>query len=88
MVETIIYAVFGVFIALFVAFLFCLCSWVIFENVVAYKKNPNKIVYLENMCDKFFTVWMTLLKILGIIMGIAVIALLGFMIAQVIIMVP
>ena len=88
MVETIIYAVFGVFIALFVAFLFCLCSWVIFENVVAYKKNPNKIVYLENMCDKFFAAWMTMLKILGIIMGIAVIALLGFMIAQVIIMVP
>lgn len=88
MIETIIYVVFGFFIALFVVFVFCLCSWVIFENIVAYKKNPNKIVYLENICDKFFAAWMTMLKILGIVMGIAVVLLLAFMIAQVIIMVP
>lgn len=88
MIETIIYVVFGFFIALFVVFVFCLCSWVIFENIMAYKKNPNKIVYLENICDKFFAAWMTMLKILGIVMGIAVVLLLAFMIAQVIIMVP
>lgn len=88
MIETIIYVVFGFFIALFVVFVFCLCSWVIFENIMAYRKNPNKIVYLENICDKFFAAWMTMLKILGIVMGIAVVLLLAFMIAQVIIMVP
>lgn len=88
MIETIIYVVFGFFIALFVVFVFCLCSWVIFENIMAYRKNPNKIVYLENICDKFFAAWMTMLKILGIVMGIAVVLLLAFITTQVIIMVP
>lgn len=88
MIETIIYVAFGFFIALFVVFVFCLCSWVIFENIVAYKKNSNKIVYLENICDKFFAAWMTMLKILGIVMGIVVVLLLAFITTQVIIMVP
>lgn len=88
MIETIVYIVFGIFITLFAVFLITLVSWLIFENILEYKKSANKIVYLENLCEKLFVGWMDMLKILGIIIIAVVIILLAFMIAQIIIMVP
>ena len=88
MIEIIVYIVFGIVIALFVALFLCLFSWIIFESVLEYKKSPNKIVYLENLCDKFFSAWTNILKILGIIMALIVIILLAFGIAQIIVVIP